>query len=219
MQGEHGENQWPSFYFQINELDVPRGMSPRWDKYGFWLPPLDPNHQVCTQGPVLKWNGHGFQRVSGNVINASPHFATGSLWMQTSSQKFFVLGRDPSRNDLEERLHDWELLRFHDRNNMSYVDYSATHNRLIFTGQNRWMNQLLPLSYHPPTNPAAPPGGLIGRLPLVLGLFAFSGTLGNTEAVLPRFDGSWVVRNTHQSCKSFFTSTAWRMSGAASRRH
>ena len=109
---------------------------------------------------------------------------------------FWVLrgdGRVPPDDD------DWHKLRFdtYDGRGLSYLTNAGQLSTLyIQPNPPSWANLLLPDIYHG-RNPATPqrPGGLVGELPIFLGLMAFSTKRENLQGVLPYSftGGSWTT--------------------------
>lgn len=198
MQG--GNNQAPRRPSFVCRFDVLEAVQPRKDIHGRHVPPERRQDQRCTKGSLFRWNGTSWEGPLTIDDRLLQGHRTGTVWIQRQARNFFAFAADVTQIDIAEGDTTWSLLGFHNRNNMSCIDYTAEQIELQFLGNPNWMPQLLPAPYHP--KPSRPRGGLIGKLPLVLGLFAYSGPLGDPASFLPQVsNGGWIPQQGPHSCE------------------
>jgi hypothetical protein len=130
------------------------------------------------------------------------HFKTFSLFY-CPGLGFYVLRGDGTAPAQGET---WNTIRFgHEADGSSYLTPAGANETLqCQRPEQQWPHKLLPNIYHAVPQTQDPrPGGLIGELPIFLGLAAMSMDTASLRTWLPwMFQGSrWHVHNLNLGCK------------------
>ncbi len=102
-------------------------------------------------------------------------FRTATVFSQEpQTPQLLAVEYDATAEDVLDNVKgEWQPLSFRQKGDYSYVDGHGDMSALPFPGSLTWMPQLLPVCYNcRDTNLAA--AGLIGKLPLLISLVAFS---------------------------------------------
>jgi hypothetical protein len=193
--------------FRIEEIAEHPGMMPL-SEGGLWKPPINPGWNYSLLSGVSNMfglcNGHQINWITQpprgiqEYKKYSMYYAEGlGFWVLRGD------ARSPQNGDVWHRLcfDNYDVNR-----GTSYLTNAGQHSTLRVQPppyQQAWADMLLPDIYHS-RNPAAPhcPGGLVGELPIFLGLMAFTVTRDNLAAVLPRTftGGRWNVHAWQEAC-------------------
>ena len=184
---------WPdNFSFLIKEQGVePSGQQSERVKNGRWFPPHK-RHGIQDMGnpSYFRWTNGVVETMTWNefrplVHNRNP-VDTATVFY--SEDSFFAVNFDARRHHVRESLlGDWKDIGFHyvrlttpaqPPRLYAQLDYAPAHTHLPAHGSSRWIPDLFPPTYHFQANDAFMPNasnaGLIGRLPLIFSLVAFS---------------------------------------------
>ncbi|KAF2746050.1 hypothetical protein M011DRAFT_459574 [Sporormia fimetaria CBS 119925] len=189
----------PPFVFKIDEIRENPDIRPREDSRGRWIPSTDPGSNQRISGGVSNRYYHCDRQ---RICQISPRpkgsrtFKTFSVYY-SAGQGFWVLRGDATKPEDD----GWHPLRF----NHSTTDYASfltnagQHDTLCVQRRDQqWPRMLLPDVYH--TNMVTESqqyGGLVGELPILLALVAFSTSRDWLENVLPLVfkDGGWQIHS------------------------
>ena len=200
-----------SFFVRIEPLspnyDSIHGQPRRYADGGYWVPPTTPNGIRDGQGPMtlLRWEGGRNFIVPANdpiqradldeyVYRAAtmftqypdtPHLLTVPFNARTRSVRLFGRG--------------WQVITFNhiqvgnSNRYYSYISSQGTEQRLPAPGSPHWTPQLLPTWYDSdPRHATRIQSGLIGELPLLFALAAFSTPPDSPEVLLSSMrPGKW----------------------------
>ncbi|KAL9577182.1 MAG: hypothetical protein Q9212_006531 [Teloschistes hypoglaucus] len=168
-----------------------------------WKPPNIRNAFIRIQTPdaMIRWEGGKATVPSRDDIcrkrQMKPH-SSATIFVQTDSDNFWAVPFDAETQDVKEHYGGWKVLSFdHERQQGS--DTSAVYScistvgdqsRLAAGGSPDWMPQLLPKVYdYDPVRSGHEPevsAGLIGSLPLLFALAAFSAPPEHLSEVLTK---------------------------------
>lgn len=177
----------------------------RQDNHGTWLPPRRNNQLLraagCPAGQYFYFNGVTKRSTlyvppPGYVLPPGAEvYKECSVYVNRA--KFWTVSYDATRQAVLEgpNCQDWHEIAFHYSGQTwtSYVDHAGEHERLLVQRPNQiWVNQLLPDRYHAAQSIADEYpqfGGMVGDLPLILALIAFS--------MAPQYVSSTMERCVH----------------------
>ena len=195
----------PSFMFRTEEIAEHPQITPRTERRS-WRPPISPGWSYSLEAGISNIYGHcDGQKISwlSQLLPDTPVYKQYSIYYAEGTG-FWVLkgdGRAPPKDE------DWERLGFdtYGDRGLSYLTNAGQSSTLyIQPDPSDWAYILLQDIYHSRT-PATPqrPGGLIGELPIFLGLLAFSTTRENLQSVLQYMfvTGQWNTHPWQTPCK------------------
>ena len=172
-----------SFLFQVDSLVPNYHAQPAlYDKNCFWTPP-----NVKTG--YTRRNGDLFRRVGGTITHLARGESVGrSLHSSQSAMSVFTQNPDTShllcvpfdaeRTNVGNDPKGWMPLPFFnirvDNSQRTYSALSLNRDRQANLGSPRWIHQLLPPIYNKQGGTPRLQAGLVGSLPLLLALAAFS---------------------------------------------
>ncbi|KAK0510532.1 hypothetical protein JMJ35_006964 [Cladonia borealis] len=182
-----------SFYVRIEPLSPDygvHGQQIRHSEPGDWLPPNRPNGLRDGQGHVsfLRWAGGRITTVPPNdqirttSLDGYVYTAATVFTQFPDIQRLLAVPFNArTRSVYATYGRGWQAIRFNhnrvgDSNTyLSYISHRGAERAIAAPGSPRWMPELLPVSYdcdhrHASRNQ----GGLIGELPLLFALAAFS---------------------------------------------
>ena len=174
-----------SFFVQLNPL-VPNYPQPvRYESYSFWAPPNVKTGYTRKPGYVFRWmNGNMTHIRPDDPIGRSLHHvhSAATVFTQTpDTPHLLVVPFDAQRTNVVEYPGGWRPLFFHHMRIDKTRRYSAVSangdcQHIAAPGLTRWMPQLLPpvYDYQSGSGSARIQAGLIGSLPLLIALAAFS---------------------------------------------
>ncbi|KAI9712330.1 MAG: hypothetical protein M1820_001543 [Bogoriella megaspora] len=191
----------PPFFFEVTEVQIHPQVPPRSDSSGRWLPPKAQGYNI--QKPGSQRIFLCFNRLNAVVSQSIPpdavHFKTFTVyydyqtfWMVPYDALTYQVNdgiedlsgsdSDSSDEDDETNFVDWQLLTFdsapNDHTFTSYVTCAGPLQQLVLQRTDQsWARRLFPERYHSPNMYTAEQqqyGGLVGELPLLLALIAFS---------------------------------------------
>ena len=173
-----------SFYVRVDPLGPDYQAQPaRHGEHGFWAPP---NVRTgYTRGPsyTFRWMNGNMTHVGSNdpVVRSlhQPHSAATVFTQNPDTPHLLVVPFDAQRTNVLDNPGGWRPLVFHHiriDNTRSYSAVSANGDRqhIAAPGLTRWMPQLLPPVYDYQSGSFRVQSGLVGSLPLLIALAAFS---------------------------------------------
>lgn len=201
----------PPFFFRTIEIQPHSASQPQLGRNCLWLPPKIRGASVVAPGSRVQdffFDGQRAQPVPDFPVGVQ-HYKTASVYYHESN--FWVVpydvlntqvadGRegassdseqedyddDEDENDDDDPFHwDWGPLFFNaGHSQASYVTYFGSYQRLIMQREDQhWVQHLFPDMFHSEhTLPTG--GGLIGDLPLIIALIAFTVRPSEIQAAL-----------------------------------
>ena len=176
-----------SFYVRLHPLAPDYSVQPaRYGPYGYWAPPNDSTSY--TRGPsyTFRWMNGNMTHIGSNdpvVSSLYQTHSTATVFIQNpDTPHLLVVPFDAQRTNVFNNPGGWRPLFFHHirvDNTRTYSAVSANGDRqhIAAPGLTRWMPQLLPPVYNCQSGSGSGriQAGLIGSLPLLIALAAFSG--------------------------------------------
>jgi hypothetical protein len=164
-----------------------------------WFPPVAKEMFKRQNGNLYRWRVGGSEIVD-NIPRPEKTVEVASVFFQPRQENFVAYSKDCTRYDIARDDYGWCQIGFHHHPGyMSEVDIAGESDVLAAPANgSSWMPQVLPEAYnYPIRNPAksftGKPGGLCGRLSLLIGMAAFSAKEEHAEAVVSQcFEfGKW----------------------------
>ena len=186
-----------SFFARITRLGPSYQAQPyRYGEHSFWRPPTIKTEYTMGSSNVFRWHsGNITHIVTNDPIHRSLDqvFDTATVFTQNpDTPHLLVVPFNATERHAFENPGGWRPLTFrHIRigeSNRAYSFISAHGDRqyIAARGSPHWMPQLLPRVYDYQTGSPRIQGGLIGSLPLLLALAAFSAPPHALEGVLTK---------------------------------
>ena len=168
---------------------------------------------VGQNDPVLRLNP---------IPSQFQHSAATIFTQRPDTDHLLAVDFDAATKNVDEDPRGWKVLTFHHHANgqngtYSYVDVVGAEQHLAAPGSNDWMPQLMPGIYDyqevningVPVTSGTQSAGLIGSLPLLLALAAFSAPPDSLATAFSCLrPGMWLPHNLH-SGRSEYCSIAW----------
>lgn len=181
-----------------------------------WLPPRQLSQRIPENptGPTYWYDGWRIARYTMPVETDSHR--TFTIYLD-ESHSFWIVPFDATRHSVVANQYDWRELSFcHNDSytpNSTYACYGGEYPQLCSQRRSQlWPPVLFPLRYHVPYEQIKPDdelqyGGLIGELPILLALIAFSVPSTEVNDILPQCIGQvpWQVhsRALGRGCKCY----------------
>lgn len=166
------------------------GQSPRRTREGYFLPPNRTNGYERGNGPaiLLRWMGGRLVPIAQDdeIRHIALHvyrYRTATVFTQNEdTPHLLAVPFDARERNVPDEINGWRPLTFnHERipgtdRYYSYISCVGAETGIAATGSAHWMPQLLPgwYQYRPRTSATRVQAGLIGNLPLLFALAAFS---------------------------------------------
>jgi len=167
------------------------------DKNGFFLPPDRKAALDKGNATYFRWQ-HGRMSTFSDVSDLTQYSAATIFSQKDDTDRLLGVDFDALTRDVASYYSDWRDLSF---DHLPKQDTSATYSSINLFGEEKhlaaggspeWMDQLLPYEYnYQRTTPKGYPmpstttsAGLIGSLPILIGLAAFSAPKESLTAVL-----------------------------------
>ena len=174
-----------SFYVQLDPLLPNYQAQPaRHGVYGFWAPPNVRTGYTRRLGYTFRWmNGHMTHIGPNDPVGRSLHqpYSAATVFTQNpDTPHLLIVPFDAQRTNVVEYPGGWRPLVFHHvrigntQRIYSAVSAHGDRQQIAAPGSPHWMPQLLPLVYNYQTGSVRIQAGLIGSLPLLIALAAFS---------------------------------------------
>ncbi|KAL6722236.1 hypothetical protein ACLMJK_001343 [Lecanora helva] len=198
-----------SFVFSIEALKPDYSTEPRHQTTtGSWAPPSARNGYESTSRSLWRWQGGRVLQVLGSdpVLRAQFHrYATATLFSQDpDTPHLLVVPFDARTRNVRDYGAGWQPITFDHirldgigvpREYFSSVSPIGAESKIAAPSQGFWMPQLLPHWYNYRAAPNSQPrshAGLIGNLPILLALAAFSApAVYLSEAMSSIQPGAW----------------------------
>lgn len=199
-----------SFYVQIDILEPNYQAQPvRHGPHGYWAPPNTRNGYNRKKGPLFRWMAGEMTYVTFNdPVAGSLHQTYGAATVFTQNPDtphLLAVPFDAQLTNANQNSGGWRPLVFHHvrRGNTQHT-YSAVSTigdsqHIAAPGPPRWMPQLLPMVYDYQTGSPRIQAGLIGSIPILIALAAFSAPPAALVAVLTNCvrPGAWRPHEYH----------------------
>ena len=176
-----------SFYAQIEPLTPNYEAHPRPAQcsIGFWVPPNIRTGYTRGTDMLLRWSGGTMTRVKSNdPVSRSlnqVHSAATVFSQNPDTPHLLVVPFDAQKTHAYQNPGGWKPLTFHHiqkanarRTYYSAVSTTGDHQYIGAPGSQHWMPQLLPSIYNYQMSKPRLNAGLIGSIPLLVALAAFS---------------------------------------------
>ena len=172
-----------SFFFRIDSLAPNYDAQPaRHGQYGFWAPPNIKTGYTRINGDLFRWVGGTITYVArGDAIknrSLSTYSAMTVFTQNPDTPHLLCVPFDAERTHVGNDPRGWTPLPFFnirmDNSQRTYSALSLNRDRQANPGSPRWIHQLLPPIYNKQSESPRLQAGLIGSLPLLLALAAFS---------------------------------------------
>ena len=174
-----------SFFFRVDSLAPNYQAQPaQHGQHDYWVPPNIKTGYTRANGDLFRWVGGTITHVARadpyNTLSLSTHSAMTIFTQNPDTPHLLCVSFDAQRKDVGQSPGGWRPLAFrHIQGESSQRTYSALSvngscQHIAAPGWRRWMPQLLPRVYDYQSGPPKLQAGLIGSLPLLLALAAFS---------------------------------------------
>ena len=184
-----------SFYVQLDPLVPDYEAQPaRHGPHGFWAPPNVRSGYTRKPGYTFRWMD-GYMAFIGpnDPVGRSLHqpYSAATVFTQNpDTPHLLVVPFDAQRTNVVEYPGGWRPLVFHHvrigntQRTYSAVSAHGDRQHIAALGSPHWIPQLLPPLYNYQSGPVRIQAGLIGSLPLLIALAAFSAPPGVLVGVL-----------------------------------
>jgi hypothetical protein len=172
------------------------------DIYHLWFPPNRAKMFKRQKGNVYRWRAGHSQLLEG-YRRPEKNFHVASVFFQAKQNNFLAVFKDCTKSDIADETPGWTQIGFHHHSGyMSEVDLFGERDQLAAPANgSTWMPQVVPEVYNYDKNPAlrftGEPGGLCGKLSLLIAMAAFSAEVRNAENVVATCFGLGIWRK-HQ---------------------
>lgn len=184
-----------SFYVQIDPLTPNYQAQPlRNEVHQFWVPPNIRTGYTQGTSILLHWMGGTMNRIAVNdAVCGSLHqiYSSATVFTQNpDTPHLLVVPFDAPRIHIYQNPRRWRPLAFHhvriDNTQRTYSAVSTVGDRhhIAAPGSPHWMPQLIPSVYDYQDRSPKIQAGLIGNIPLLIALAAFSAPQNALVAVL-----------------------------------
>ena len=165
----------------------------------FWAPPNRKNayHRNRAGARLFKWMGGRMTDITPKDLDKNyPLYSVATIFTQyRDTNHLLAVTFDAQKQDVREEPGGWKVLSFdhipQDGTQRTYssVGVAGAERQLAAPGSPTWIPQLLPkiYDYDSDNPPQRTSGGLIGNLPLLFALPAFSAQPDRLSHVLTRF--------------------------------
>ena len=178
-----GENL--SFYVRVTRLGPNyQAQLARHGDQSYWSPPTIKTGYIIGSSYVFRWHGGDMTHISANDPvhhSLDQVFDSATVFTQNpDTPHLLVVPFDATKRHAYENLGGWRPLTFrHVRINnsehaYSFVSAHGDRQHIAARGSPHWMPQLLPRVYDFQTGSPRKQAGLIGSLPILMALAAFS---------------------------------------------
>ncbi|KAL8998891.1 MAG: hypothetical protein Q9169_002110 [Polycauliona sp. 2 TL-2023] len=173
----------------------------------YWAPPNLKHGYVRDRAGarLFRWQGGWMTNIAAGELNkkCSPYGVATVFTQWSDTTHLLAVSFDAEEKDVAEEYGGWKVLSFDhvpqdelQRCYYSSVGVAGARKQLAAPGSPAWMPQLLPRIYNYDPNPSRQPpvsAGLIGNLPLLFALPAFSAQPQHLSHVLTSFmhPGRW----------------------------
>ena len=180
-----------SFYVRIESLEPNYQAQPiRHGPFNYWSPPTIRTGYTRTSRSLFRWRGGIMTRVSAHVPLGQSFSAATIFTQNPDTPHLLVVPFDAQVTHAHENNGGWRPLVFHHfrigntQHTYSAVSAFGDRQHIAAYGSPHWMPQLLPRVYDFQNGSSRIQAGLIGSIPLLIALAAFSAPPTALEGVL-----------------------------------
>jgi hypothetical protein len=188
-----------SFLWKIQAIDTDSDAPPRYlpvgagkgnDCFKIRFPQNRAKYFTRQPGNLYRWsNGESELIENPPRLKEKDRYQVASVFFLPQQDNFVVSLRDCTREDIAEGELGWAQIMFNNLSpGLSYVEPAAGSKFTLYAPADNttWMPQVLPEVYNCPRAQVydGPPGGLCGRLSVLIGMAAFSAEETRAEAVV-----------------------------------
>ena len=182
-----------SFYVRIDTLNPNYQAQPiRHGAHNYWAPPNVRTGYTRSNSMLFCWTGGIMTRVAHNLPGGQTYSSATIFTQNPDTPHLLAVPFDAERTHAYLNPGGWRPLVFHhiriDNTQRTYSAVSTVGDRqhIAARGSPHWMPQLLPRVYDYQTGSPRIQAGLIGSIPLLIALAAFSAPPHVLEPVLTR---------------------------------
>ncbi|KAI4124599.1 MAG: hypothetical protein LQ338_004718 [Usnochroma carphineum] len=167
------------------------------DGNNFWAPPNRKNayHRNETGAKLFRWRGGTMREIPYGQPGLSSYGAATVFGQHPDTDHLLAVDFDAETRDVAEQYGGWKVLSFNHQfllgppeSYYSFVSLTGQEQLLAAPGSPKWMPELLPKIYdydsRRQTSNIPKSAGLIGQLPILFALPAFSAPPGKLSDVL-----------------------------------
>ena len=184
-----------SFYVLINSLEPNyQAQTAQHGSHGYWSPPTIRTGYNTRSSSLFRWRGGIMIQIPNHeVVNhplGSIHSAATVFTQNPDTPHLLVVPFDAQARDVDGYPGAWRPLTFRHvrivgtQGTYSAVSANADRQHIAVRGSSRWMPQLLPRVYDDQSRSTRIQAGLIGSIPLLIALAAFSAPITFLPSVL-----------------------------------
>lgn len=193
-----------SFIFTVKHLDPDYAIQPYQQSTRFhWMPPTKRNAFKSGELYLFRWSGGGIQEI-GRASSLGAHFDSATVFTHmVDTGHLLVVELDAQEIDVASTEQGWRELSFrHEQEGNSGRTYSYVEalgpEEKIAAPSSHLTTQLLPPMYHClQADPSVTNAGLIGSLPILLAMAAFTAAPDQLATVFTQYVKAGVWHN-HQ---------------------
>jgi hypothetical protein len=154
-----------------------------------WFPPNRAKMFKRHKGNIYRWRAEKSLWLEG-YRRPEKHFEVASVFFQARQDNFLAVSKDCTKCDIADEIPGWTQIGFHHNSRyMSEVDIVGERDLLAAPADgSSWMPQVVPEVYNYDKNPevgfTGEPGGLCGKLSLLIAMAAFSAEVHYAENVV-----------------------------------
>ena len=180
-----------SFFARVDPLEPNYQAQPiRYGVDGFWTPPTVRTGYNRKPGRLFHWRGGIMSPVAINHPVGDPYSAITVFTQNPDTAHLLVVPFDVQIRHVDESPVGWRHLAFYHvrvnstQHTYSYVADTGSSQHIAAPGLPHWIDQLLPRVYDCQTGNRWMQAGLIGSIPLLIALAAFSAPPAALSSVL-----------------------------------
>ena len=184
-----------SFYVVIDRLEPNYQAQPaQHGSYGYWSPPTIRIGYTTRSRSVFHWRGGTMTQIAAHEEVGHPlgqFFSAATVFTQNpDTPHLLVVPFDARRGDVAGYPGGWRPLTFrhvripNTQHAYSAVSANGDRQHIAARGSPRWMPQLLPRVYDDQSRSTRIQAGLIGSIPLLIALAAFSAPISFLPSML-----------------------------------
>ena len=186
-----------SFYVSIDRLEPNyEAQTVQYGPHGYWSPPTIKTGYTTKSRSLFRWRGGTMTHVASHDLVNHPvgeiHDVATVFTQNPDTPHLLVVPFDARRRDILTFPRAWRPLTFrhipiqNTQHTYSAISANGDQQHIAARGSPRWMPQLLPRVYDKQSQSRSTKiqGGLIGSLPLLIALAAFSAPVSFLQSVL-----------------------------------
>ena len=184
-----------TFYVLVDSLEPNyQAQSAQHGSHGYWSPPTIKAGYTTRSSSLFRWRGGIMVQIAAHEVVNYPlgpiHSAVTVFTQYPDTPHLLVVPFDARARDVDRYPGAWRPLTFrHARiagtqGIYSVVSANADRQHIAVRGSSRWMPQLLPKVYDDQSQSTRTQAGLIGSIPLLIALAAFSAPITFLPSVL-----------------------------------